>query len=146
MTVSTPSASELSADDLAGLIHTQRATAAILRQSRDGYDPSWSDHMDRVADALASQAKRIEELEGDCARKDELLTAAVVDYNAAKALLSEAEKVITPFAAWCPEILEITETIGGFWRVTLSEDAPRPLVADFGAAVDLLPKLREATK
>lgn len=43
---------KLTADRIAGLVHTQRATAKILRESRAGYDPSWSDHMEAVADEL----------------------------------------------------------------------------------------------
>jgi hypothetical protein len=39
-------------DRILGLIHTQRATAKLLRESRTGYDPSWSDHMEAVADEL----------------------------------------------------------------------------------------------
>lgn len=46
------------------------------------------------ADRLASLEREVEELRADCKRKDELLTAAVDDYNDARCLaLEEAAKI-----------------------------------------------------
>lgn len=57
---------DVTADEIAALIHTQRTTAHILRThieagTTPNWHPSWADHMDRVADALSTKDKELEE-------------------------------------------------------------------------------------
>jgi len=51
-----------------------------------------------AAATISALERRVEELEGDCRRKDELITAAVDDYNDALARIAELEGALKPFA------------------------------------------------
>jgi len=60
-----------------------------------------ADEASKLADAIAALRRENQELRADCQRKDELLTAAVDDYNEARSLaIEECAKVAERDADW----------------------------------------------